>query len=53
MSYSLEQFANDCQQALTTDPGPGGREEVRQFVARACKDSDFVGTYFGPDNTTE
>ena len=53
MSYSLEQFANDCQQALTADPGPGGREEVRQFVARACKDSDFLDTHFGPENTTE
>jgi len=53
MSYSLEQFADDCHQALVTDPGPGGREVVRQCVARACKDADFVRTHLGPDNTTE
>ena len=53
MSYSLEQFANDCHQALIADPGPRGREAVRQFVARACKDTDFISTHLGSDNTTE
>lgn len=53
MSYLLEQFATDCHQALTADPGPGGREVVRQLVARVCKDPDFVRTYLGPENTTE
>lgn len=53
MSYSLEQFANDCHQALIADPGPNGRESVRQFVSRACKDTDFINTHLGSDNTTE
>ena len=53
MSYPIEKFADDCHQALVADPGPGGREAVRQCVSRACKDADFVSTYLGPDNTTE
>jgi hypothetical protein len=53
MSYTLEQFAADCRTALLADPGPDGREKVRQFVSKACKDEDFVATHLGPDNTTE
>lgn len=53
MSYTLQQFAADCRSALAADPGPGGREQVRRYVSRACKDPDFVATHLGPDNTTE
>jgi predicted metal-dependent enzyme (double-stranded beta helix superfamily) len=53
MSYTLEQFASDCHAALEADPGPGGRETVRQCVARACSDRDFVATHLGANNTTE
>lgn len=53
MSYSLEAFAADCHNALTEDPGPAGREKVRQCVSRACTDADFVAAHLGPDNTTE
>ena len=53
MSYTLEAFAADCRAALDQDPGPAGREKVRQFVSRACTDQDFVSTHLGPDNTTE
>ena len=53
MSYTLEEFANDCHAALAADPGPAGREKVRQYVARACTDADFVATWLGPGNTTE
>jgi len=53
MSYPLEQFAGDCRAALTEDPGPGGRERVRQCVARACRDPDFVASHLGQDNTVE
>lgn len=53
MSYTLEQFAADCHDALTKDPGPGGREIVRQCVERACADPEFVASQFPPDNTTE
>ena len=53
MSYPLDQLANDCHDALVADPGPAGRETVRQCVARACKDEEFVSTYLGADNNTE
>jgi predicted metal-dependent enzyme (double-stranded beta helix superfamily) len=53
MSYSLEQFAADCNSALSSDSGKAGREKVRECVARACSDAQFVSTYLGPDNSTE
>jgi hypothetical protein len=53
MSYTLDQFASDCREALTQDPGPGGRETVRDFLARACKDETFVHTHLGPDADSE
>jgi predicted metal-dependent enzyme (double-stranded beta helix superfamily) len=53
MSYTLEQFSQDCRAALKKDPGPAGREQVRKCVEKACADAAFVATYFGPDNDTE
>lgn len=53
MSYSLDQLSSDCHDAIANDPGPAGREIVRQCIARACGDTDFVAGQFGPDNTTE
>jgi hypothetical protein len=49
MSYTLDQFAADCRAALQKDPGPAGRELVRQYTAKASTDPDFVATYLGPD----
>ena len=37
---------------MDADPGPTGREKMRKFVAKACKDDEFVSTHLGPDNTT-
>lgn len=45
MSYTLEQFAAECHDALKADPGPAGREKVRQCVAKALKDKEFVATH--------
>jgi len=53
MSYSLEQFAADCREALTADDGPGGREKVRQYVEMALKDEDFVAQYLDGDGHPE
>lgn len=53
MAYTLEQFAADCHDALTRDPGPGGREVVRQCVSRACLDADFIETHFKPEDEAE
>jgi hypothetical protein len=49
MGYTLEEFSADCRAALLKDPGPAGRELVRQYTARASSDTDFVAKYLGPD----
>jgi hypothetical protein len=53
MRYTLDQFAADCRTALLKDSGPGGRELVRQYTARACADPDFVAEHLGPDMQAE
>jgi predicted metal-dependent enzyme (double-stranded beta helix superfamily) len=53
MSYTLEQFSADCRAALLKDPGPAGRELVRQYTAKASADPDFVAKYLGPDADAE
>ncbi len=53
MSYTLEQFSQDCHNALLKDPGPAGREQVRKYVEKACADADFVARHLGPDNDSE
>lgn len=45
MGYTLEQFAADCRTALKADPGPAGREKVRQFVSKALKDKELCAKY--------
>ena len=35
------------------DPGPAGREIVRQYTERACTDPEFVAKYLGPDADAE
>jgi hypothetical protein len=49
MGYTLEQYAADCRAALMKDPGPKGRELVRQYTERASVDPEFVANYLGPD----
>src|ERR1700761_3196569 len=41
MAYTLAQFSADCRAALIKDPGPAGRELVRQYTEKACADADF------------
>lgn len=45
MSYTLDQFAADCREALKADSGPAGQEQVRQIVQKALKDEEFVATH--------
>ena len=35
MSYTLEDFATDCRNALRADPGQSGQEKVLDFVRKA------------------
>jgi hypothetical protein len=53
MAYTLDQFAADCRAALLKDPGPAGRELVRQYTEKACSDRDFVATHLGPTADAE
>ena len=53
MPYTIDQFAADCRAALLKDPGPAGRERVRQFTEKACADRDFVAKYLGPNVDAE
>ncbi len=53
MSYTLEQFSADCRAALSKDPGPAGREQVRQYTAKASCDTEFVATYLGPESNAD
>ena len=46
MAYMLEQLATDCSAALHEDSGQAGREKVRDFIAKACADQDFVASQF-------
>ena len=49
MGYTLEAFASDCHEILKADPGPAGRDKVRQKLQELLKEDDFVAQYCGPD----
>ena len=53
MTYTLDQYSADCRAALLKDPGPAGRELVRQYTEKACADPEFVAKYLGPDAEAE
>ncbi len=53
MTYALDQYSADCRAALLKDPGPAGRELVRQYTEKACSDPEFVAKYLGPDAEAE
>jgi hypothetical protein len=53
MGYTLEQFSSDCRAALLKNPGPAGREMVRQYTERASTDPEFVAHHLGPDADAE
>jgi hypothetical protein len=50
MTYTLDQMAVDCRDALKADSGAVGRHAVRKFIEKACLDKEFVAKYLGPDN---
>jgi hypothetical protein len=47
MAYDLGQFISDCRSALSRDPGPAGREQVRQNLERLLANKDFIEEYCG------
>ena len=42
MAYELDQFVADCRSILARDPGPAGREEVREHLEELLQNPDFV-----------
>ena len=48
MSYTLEQFAADCHEALKANSGQPGREKVLSYVKKAITDQAFVAKHL-PD----
>ncbi len=52
MAYALDQFVADCRSILQRDPGPAGREEVRQSLERLLTNKDFVAATCGEDLPT-
>jgi len=53
MSYTLEEFAADCHNALAADPGPAGIEKVRTYVEKALQDEELIATYLPADAEKE
>ncbi len=49
MAYDLDQFVADCKSSLARDPGPAGRDQVRQNLERLLANPDFVAQYAGDD----
>jgi hypothetical protein len=52
MGYTLDLFASECRRILAADPGPAGRERVRDLVQEVLKDEKFLATYLN-DNTPD
>ena len=46
MAYPLEQLSADCHAAMAADSGQTGRENVRDFIAKARGDAAFVMEHF-------
>jgi predicted metal-dependent enzyme (double-stranded beta helix superfamily) len=49
MAYDLNQFIADCRTSLARDPGPAGREQVRQDLERLLANQDFINEYCSDD----
>ncbi len=50
MGYTLEKFASECHDILAADPGPKGREKVRDLLSKVLVDSTFVAENFPESN---
>lgn len=47
MAYALEAFIADCRTALKDQPGPAGREKVRELLEKLLANKDFVSEAVG------
>lgn len=51
MSYTLEDFAADSHRILKDDPGPAGRQQVRDRLSKLLLEDAFIEEHCGPDAT--
>ena len=49
MGYTLEEFASDCHRLLKDDPGPAGRQQVKDHLGRLLMEDAFIEEHCGPD----
>jgi hypothetical protein len=49
MPYELDQFISECRSILLRDPGPNGREEVRQRLEYLLGNPDFIRRHCSED----
>jgi len=49
MSYTLDEFCDDCRIAIKKDAGDASREVVRQKLEKLLANEDFVAATCGPD----
>jgi hypothetical protein len=47
MAYTLEAFIGDCRTALKEQPGPAGRQKVRELLEKLLANKDFVSEATG------
>ena len=45
MAYDLDRFIADCRSILADDPGPAGREQVRQKLEQLLIEPEFQARY--------
>lgn len=45
MAYDLDRFIADCRTILGDDPGPAGRERVRQNLERLLNEPEFIARH--------
>ncbi len=49
MSYTLDQFCDDCRSAIKADQGDGSREVIRQNLEKLLANEEFVAATCSPD----
>lgn len=49
MSHTLESFSHKVRETLLADPGPAGRESVRQLLEDIVKDEEFARRHLSDD----
>ncbi len=53
MTYTLDQFAAECREALAADSGRAGKEGVLACVKKALASPEFLQIHLGPEATAE